>query len=333
MSDFNYLPFNKNFGYKSPISDDNICRTGTVKNDCISSFLNAVLYGCSINFNILKSEEEKIEKIKELKEIILNKIKDSDEFKNYLLNVKEKFVENLNMICDYIENQFNESNEQESNEEESNEKGSNEEESNEEDVNIVDSYSFSSEINSNIQLYKVIIDLVNIDDYTKILKKTIRNSDNNFESFRHNLMVETMKFIDYEDLLEDVDEERVKYIKKNVCYFLDLALNDIDVKEPQIPDVVTPEIIKLTSKQFENCDIYFVDWDTKLPKLIEGYKPSNINTSIIILSFNDNDHFEIIGKTVNVDSDTKKHKIKRDFKPFDDIIKSINFYLDKKDRS
>jgi hypothetical protein len=146
-------------------------------------------------------------------------------------------------------------------------------------------------------------------------------------------MVETMKFIDYEDLLEDVDEERVKYIKKNVCYFLDLALNDIDVKEPQIPDVVTSEIIKLTSKQFENCDIYFVDWDTKLPKLIEGYKPSNINTSIIILSFNDNDHFEIIGKTVNVDSDTKKHKIKRDFKPFDDIIKSINFYLDKKDRS
>ena len=30
MNDFNYLPFNKNFGYKSPISDD-ICRTGTVK--------------------------------------------------------------------------------------------------------------------------------------------------------------------------------------------------------------------------------------------------------------------------------------------------------------
>ena len=53
--------------------------------------------------------------------------------------------------------------------------------------------------------------------------------------------------------------------------------------------------------------------------------------SIILLTFNNDSHFEIIGKTVSVDAD-KKHKIKREFMPFDDIIKSINFYLDKKDR-
>jgi len=306
MNDFNYLPFNKNFGYKSSISDD-ICRTGTVKDDNISSFLNAILCGCSVKFNLLKNEEEKKEKIKEFKEIILNQINETEQFKNYLTEIKEKFVENLNMIFDYIENKNGEE-------------------------NVVDSYSFSSEINSKFELYKIISDMVTIDDYKKILKKTLRNCDNNFDSFRHNLMVETMKFIDYEDMLEDVEEDRLKYIKKNICYFLDLVLDDIDVKEPQIPDVVTSQIIKLASKYFENCDIYFIDWDTKLPKLMDGYKHSNSNTSIVLLSFNDNNHFEIIGKTVGVDSDTKKHKIKRDFKPFDDIIKSINFYLDKKDR-
>jgi len=307
-NDFNYLPFNKNYGYKSPISED-ICRTGTIKDDCISSFLNAVLCGCSIKFNTLKNEEEKFEKIKEFKEIILNEIKETDEFKNYLSDLKEKLFENLISIFDYIENKTEGENEND---------------------NVI--YQFSSEIDSKFDLYKIISEMITIEDYKKILKKTLKNSDNNFESFRHNVMVETMKFIDYEDILEDVEEDKVKYIKKNVCYFLDIALDDINIEEPQVPDVVSSQIIKLASKNFENCDIYFIDWDTKLPKLMDGYRHSNSNNSIVLLTFNNNSHFEIIGQTTGIDQETKKHKIKRDFKPFDDIIKSINFYLEKNDR-
>ena len=300
MNDFNYLPFNKNFGYKSPISDD-ICRTGTVKDDCISSFLNAVLCGCSVKFNTLRNDDEKIEKIKEFKEIIIKQL--DEKFKNYFLDLKDIFFEKLEVIFEFIENE-----------------------------NYDEEYSFTSEIKSNIELYKIIIGLITIDDYVKIVKKALRNcTDNKFKTFRHNIMIETIKFIDYEDILEDVDEDKVKYIKKNVCYFIDLVLDDIKIEEPQIPDIVTFEIINLASKFFDNCDIYFVDWDTKLPKLIDGYKHSNNDKSIILLTFNNNSHFEIIGKTVSVDSD-KKHKIKREFMPFDDIIKSINFYLDKKDR-
>jgi hypothetical protein len=300
MNDFNYLPFNKNFGYKSPISDD-ICRTGTVKDDCISSFLNAVLCGCSVKFNTLRNDDEKIEKIKEFKEIIIKQL--DEKFKNYFLELKDIFFEKLEVIFEFIENE-----------------------------NYDEEYSFTSEIKSNIELYKIIIGLITIDDYVKIVKKALRNcTDNKFKTFRHNIMIETIKFIDYEDILEDVDEDKVKYIKKNVCYFIDLVLDDIKIEEPQIPDIVTFEIINLASKFFDNCDIYFVDWDTKLPKLIDGYKHSNNDKSIILLTFNNNSHFEIIGKTVSVDSD-KKHKIKREFMPFDDIIKSINFYLDKKDR-
>jgi hypothetical protein len=300
MNDFNYLPFNKNFGYKSPINDD-ICRTGTVKNDCISSFLNAVLCGCSVKFNASRNDDEKFEKIKEFKEQIINQF--NEQFKNYLSELRDKFFESLNAIFDFID-----------------------------DENRDEDYSFASEINSEIELYKIIIGLITIDDYVKIVKKAVRNcTDNKFETFRHNVMIETIKFIDYEDVLEDIDEERVKYIKKSVCYFIDLVLDDINLEEPQIPDVVTPEIINSASKSFDNCDIYFIDWDTKLPKLIDGYKHSGNNKSIILLTFNNNSHFEIIGKTVSVDAD-KKHKIKREFMPFDDIIKSINFYLDKKDR-
>jgi hypothetical protein len=303
MNDFNYLPFNKNFGYKSPINDD-ICRTGTVKDDCISSFLNAVLCGCSVKFNTIRNDDEKIEKIKEFKETIINQF--NEQFKNYLSELKDKFFENLEIVFGFIEN-----------------------ENRDEDEN---NYSFASEINSDIELYKIIIGLITIDDYVKIVKKTIRNcNDNKFQTFRNNLIDETIKFIDYEDILEDVDDEKINYINKNVCYFIDLVLDDINIKEPQIPDVVTPEIIISASKFFGNCDIYFVDWDTKLPKIIDGYKHSGNDKSIILLTFNNNSHFEIIGKTVSVDSD-KKHKIKREFMSFDDIIKSINFYLDKKDR-
>jgi hypothetical protein len=299
MNDFNYLPFNKNFGYKSPISDE-ICRTGTVKHDSISSFLNAVLYGCSIKFNILK-DEEKLEKIKEFKDFIISQIKDSESFKNYLTEISDKFFEVLNKIFDFI---------------------------NDDCESEIEKDSFSK-IKSNIKLYKIISELITIDDYVKIIKKTLRQCDDNkFETFRHNILTETIKFIDYEDILEDVDDEKVKYIKKNVCYFIDLVLDEIDIEEPTIPDVVTPQIIKLASKYFDNCDIYFIDWETKLPTLIDGYKHSNNNNSIILLTFH-NSHFEIIGKTVGIDSDTKKHKIKREFKPFDDIIKSINFYIDR----
>jgi hypothetical protein len=299
MNDFNYLPFNKNFGYKSPISDE-ICRTGTVKHDSISSFLNAVLYGCSIKFNILK-DEEKLEKIKEFKDFIISQIKDSESFKNYLTEISDKFFEVLNKIFDFI---------------------------NDDCESEIEKDSFSK-IKSNIKLYKIISELITIDDYVKIIKKTLRQCDDNkFETFRHNILTETIKFIDYEDILEDVDDEKVKYIKKNVCYFIDLVLDEIDIEEPTIPDVVTPQIIKLASKYFDNCDIYFIDWETKLTILIDGYKHSNNNNSIILLTFH-NSHFEIIGKTVGIDSDTKKHKIKREFKPFDDIIKSINFYIDR----
>jgi hypothetical protein len=303
MNDFNYLPFNKNFGYKSPINDD-ICRTGTVKDDCISSFLNAVLCGCSVKFNTLRNDDEKIEKIKEFKENIVKQF--NEQFKNYLSELKDKFFENLEIVFDFINADAEENDE--------------------------NNYSFASEIKSELELYKIIIELITLDDYVKIVKKAVKNcTDNKFETFRHNIMVETIKFIDYEDILEDVDEERVKYIKKNVCYFIDLVLDGININEPQVPDIVTPEIILSASKTFDNCDIYFVDWDTKLPKLIDGYKHSGNDKSIILLTFNNDSHFEIIGKTVSVDSD-KKHKIKREFMPFDDIIKSINFYLDKKDK-
>jgi hypothetical protein len=303
MNDFNYLPFNKNFGYKSPINDD-ICRTGTVKDDCISSFLNAVLCGCSVKFNTLRNDDEKIEKIKEFKENIVKQF--NEQFKNYLSELKDKFFENLEIVFDFINADAEE--------------------------NDKNNYSFASEIKSELELYKIIIELITLDDYTKIMKKVMRNcKDNKFETFRKNIIDETIKFIDYEDILEDVEDERINYIKKSVCYFIDLVLDDINIEEPQIPDVVTPEIIISASKSFDNCDIYFVDWDTKLPKLIDGYKHSGNDKSIILLTFNNNTHFEIIGKTVSVDSD-KKHKIKREFMPFDDIIKSINFYLDKKDK-
>jgi hypothetical protein len=258
MNDFNYLPFNKNFGYKSPISDE-ICRTGTVKHDSISSFLNAVLYGCSIKFNILK-DEEKLEKIKEFKDFIISQIKDSESFKNYLTEISDKFFEVLNKIFDFINDDC-------------------------ESESEIEKESFSK-IKSNIKLYKIISELITIDDYVKIIKKTLRQCDDNkFETFRHNILTETIKFIDYEDILEDVDDEKVKYIKKNVCYFIDLVLDEIDIEEPTIPDVVTPQIIKLASKYFDNCDIYFIDWETKLPILIDGYKHSNNNNSIILLTF------------------------------------------------
>lgn len=291
MTEYNYLPFNKTCVYTFPVEPENTyCRTGCIKTDKISSFFNSILYGCSKKFLTSRYDDDKIKQINDFKQDIFKIIKQTDEFTSYTKNISEMFI-------NIISNIFESLNDDDYEEEEYND--------------VIEIVKKDVDINS------IILNLISVDDFTRIVKKTIKKAtDNSFNSFRDNIMLETMTFINYEELLDDVDDDKAKYIKKAICYLNDIILDKISssINEPREPDAVNQTIIKTVSDYLE-YNIYILDFKTKQILMTSDIiQPRN---SIFVISFDDK-YFEILGKC------NQNNKIQREFSYDDLIVQEFN---------
>jgi hypothetical protein len=161
--------------------------------------------------------------------------------------------------------------------------------------------------------------MISFDNFQKILKRLKKKwSDYKIDTFREIILSEIMTFINYEDLLENVDDSKSEFIKNSITYFVGLIINKINIPEPSIPSSLSLDILNIVSNHFK-CDIYFLDSESRLPILLFNDYKTNDNISIILLSY-DKNHFETIGKL------NSNKRIQREFHSYDEIIKSIKFY-------
>ena len=257
----NTAPFNKSVVYVSPIEDMNtLCRSGTIdNNDKISSFINAVLYACSYEFLSEKDENERIKQINKFKNFTYDEIYRTDiNFINFKNLVKTKFIENLLEIYNFLINN-----------------------------DSIENEELIINLDPNREVMTIIFELISLNNYEKIVNKVLKKWDDfSYETFKTNIMLETIKFIEYNDILEEIEEAKLKYIKENICYLNEIIIDNIKVEEPVISTNVTQLLLNVISKHFL-CDIYFIDEKTKYPKYFSNYKESRNNISIIILSFDD----------------------------------------------
>lgn len=294
--------FNKSVVFVSPIEDVNtLCKSGTIINDTIGSFVNTVLYALSNEFISEKDENKRITQIDTFKNNIFNEIYKTDiNYNKFKSDVKTNFLDILTNINSFLKNEEN---------------------------NL--ETELKEKLKIHLDIMNIIFELININNFEKIINKVIKKwEDYVYVTFRKDIMIETIKFIDYIDTLEDIEAEKIIYIKKYICYLIDLIMTDVNLKivEPSLPTKVTPIILNIILKHFD-CDIYFIDAITKYPKYFDTYKETRSKISIIILSYDDDKHFEIIGRCLGDSNDTK---IQRQFKPYDELIKSIHFFLDNK---
>jgi hypothetical protein len=290
MTNFNYLPFNKTCVYEE-FSLENICsysRTGTIDTNKILSFINAVLNACSKKFLTTRDEDIKIKQINDFEKFIINNIKTSSSFVEYKNKTKELFLDILKSIYNYIEN----------------------------DVDTEDYKDVLDEIKVNLEINKIICDIIPIDKHKKIIDRVMnRWNDNKNNTFITNLISEIMLYIEYEEILDDIEIEKVEYIKKHISVFNDIVNDKLKtiINEPEeINNDVNNLLIKHISEHF-NCNIYIIDFNKNIPLNFYNYEKDNY---IVIISFDDV-HYEILGKCL------PNNKIQREFARNDSIIKSL----------
>uniref|UniRef100_A0A6C0DZZ6 Uncharacterized protein n=1 Tax=viral metagenome TaxID=1070528 RepID=A0A6C0DZZ6_9ZZZZ len=288
MSDFNYLPFNKTCVYDFSLENiDSYCRTGTVNSTKVLSFINAVLNGCSKKFLTTRDEDNKIKQINDFQTFIIDSIKKSISFTEYKNKTNEFFLDIVESIYNYIENDIDNKNK-----------------------DVLD------EIKVNLEINKIICDIIPIDTYKKIINRVMSKwNDNKNKTFITNIISEIMFYTEYEEIFDnDIETEKIEYIKKHICNFNNIVNNKVKtiINEPEEPNDVNDLLIKNISEYFD-CNIYIVDFNKNTTFNFYDYEKDNY---IVVISFND-EHYEILGKCL------PNNKIQREFKSSDNIVKSF----------
>lgn len=302
MSDFNNLPFNKTCVFNSPIEGtETLVRTGTINNDILSMF-NSILYACSKKFIMNVDENEKIKQIHDFKDYIFDMYSETDKFKLFNKNFNDFVYNKLEQIYGFLKQETEEV---------------------DKDVKFILNKLLIDE--DSIELHELITELIPLSGFKKIYNIILKKwANNSIEEYRNILLKETVKYVSYNDIFDEISKDKGDFIKKNILIMLDIILGIAknNFKQPEIPNVVNSELINFLSDKFE-YDIYFIDSKTRKPFIFKDQNILNIK-SIIILSF-DNNKFEIVGKLL------KNNKIQREFMPYEDIVKSINFYLNEEE--
>jgi hypothetical protein len=311
MPTFETLPFNRVAVFDTPVFVGcTAVRTGTI-DDSLLSFFASILYACSKKFLLAVESKERIIQVNNFKDYIFDKISQSKEFSTFNENFSDHVFNTIKHFYNFIENKE------------------------EDDISKQDAVDLKKIVinliddEEKFELYQLITELIPISGgFNKIFNHSLKKWSGNFviKNFETLLMKETMKYLKYKDVLDQAETEQVNFIKKNVLNFLHeiIEISKRHFIEPKLPTTLEPVVINTISTYFE-CDIYFLDSKTRLPFISENYKISNLK-SIIILSF-DNKQYEVVGKKL------KNNAVQREFMPFDDIVKTIQYYLNKQNKS
>ena len=313
------LIFNKTIVFNTPIECDNVplVRTGGIEsneNEPLFSLINCLLHANIKKYGSMKDEERKT-KIQKIKQDVYEKIKNGDVKKN-IESFLNNFKENLTNFNIYLNS------------------------------NHYYATEFASEVNKSlnekllrngnieqINLYKLLYEIVTIDSFKKILKNTeLKWGDECcILSFKKIFLKEMLRFLSYQDFFDDLEKSKTDFITKTLILMVntivDISFSNVKIagKDNFITNDLDVTKINILSEYFD-CNIIFVDSEDRIPFLIGNqHDVSDKKKYTVVFSF-EQKHFEIIGKLLQDD------RIQRNFMPYEEIVKKIKFYLKRIDK-
>ena len=307
----NYLIFNKTCVINTPIegNNSNIVRTGGIynENDPSISFINALLHSNIKKYGSI-SESDRMIKIQKLKDDLLKKLKNTEKFKLKISSFLEIIKENLLQFYKYLSsNDFN-------------------------DFKVESNKKFSIRLcndgdTEKIQLFKLLSEIITIEDFNKIFKMTekkwIDNDTYCIIDYNKNLQKETLRFLSYKEVFDDIDKKKSDFFIKNIICMINelvkISFEHLSDDKNFFNNQITKDKIDILSNYME-LNIVFIDNQTRLPLFLGSETNLNNDKKTVILFSFDLKHFEIIGKHLPDD------RIQRTFMPYDDVVKNIIHY-------
>jgi hypothetical protein len=284
-----------------------LVRTGTVKTSPLKSFCNALLLSCSKKF-ILEDDDEKMRSIDKLETDFKINHRENDMFTSFYKNLVEnmhtllgefysfigdntyKMKEN-SLVMKLILSLFN---------------------TNDDDDDSDD------DAKAKVDFYLIIKTMFSVNDLKKITKLRQKASDS-LESLKTALLKDVKQFMKFQDVVGE-ENEKSRFIKLNTLLLVD-KIFDIVVESMDVPEFNSNKadaiFMKLASSHFQT-NLFILDSKTEAIQFYTEYNPKL--KTIILLSFDQNSHFEIIGKL------RQSNIINRQFFPYEDVVQSILFH-------
>jgi len=300
MEPIEQLPFNKTVQYdNATISGiDCLVRTGTLPNT-FDSLLNCLLQACSKKF-VADSTENKTKSLNVTKNNIQRKYLQSSIFMDFHNQFLQSFHKLISDFYLYLSSK----------------------DDNEIDDNLKHLlfHIFKNNDQSLIDLYILICDIIPLNNsgIERIFKNCskIWSCESNTDDLKNIFLKEVKKFLNYNEIFENIPVEKANYIKVNSIIMFDLMLQTIFTHLPS-PDFSVSNInsnLLNTLKQYFKCNIIFVDSNLNLPFILNEL--TDELKTVFILSF-DMKHFEVIGKLL------QNNRIQREFTVNDSIFLKI----------
>jgi hypothetical protein len=298
---FNILQINKTCIF-TPIveSSRQVVRTGTTDESAVMSFFNSCIHACHDKFIFITSNKEKLKCVHQIKnnifETLVEKNKSYDLIKEFIFYLIRDFY--ISLVSGTMNDNKNVR-------------------------RLYEDLGLNNE--SNLAVYNLITEIIPFDTgFFKIMKNTNKKLPKySMDSYIKTFKKETLKFLEYQDIFDGIDTDRINHITNKILRLIDSVIEIID-SEYNIPvqnDFVSDEIINATSEYF-NCNIFFIDVNKKEPFVSPNFEIKD-RKSIVLLSFN-HKHYEIVGKLL------ENNRIQRDFLFQDDFIVNINNFINKR---
>jgi len=276
------------------------------ENDPFVSFTNALLHSTMKKYGSVL-ETERMAKIQKLKDDVYKKIKNGEKFKQKLSSFLEIVKETLSHFYKYL--------------------SSNDFEDIESNKKFSDRLLNEGE-QEKIQLFKLLSEIITLEDFNKIFKMTEKKWISNDTSciFDYNKIIqkETVRFLMYQEFFEDVDKKKSDFFVTNIISMINelvkISFEKVVSDEKNfLSNCITKDKIDILSN-YMDLNIVFLDYQTRQPFFLGTETNLNNNKKTVIIFSFDLKHFEIVGKHLPDD------RIQRNFMPYDDIVKNIIYY-------
>jgi hypothetical protein len=297
------IPVNKTVVFYSPLEgDDVLVRTGTIED---GSLFHSLLHAYSKDYTIM-NRRDRIKFVRRLKASLVGNT-DRENWINTFVTLEplnKNVITILTNFYNYLETS-------------SDIKGR----STRRVIKLLITKS-----NSNLEIYKIIKDLIPLEGPLKNHILPIATSKTTPQDYIKTLIKETEKYINATQILDSIDNVKATFIKDTLVKFLDVVSKEAEnaafkdyfsgMKHSGLEaDNFTMEFI---TERLDR-DICILSGNTRLPINNHGGSPKGRKT-IIILKVDD--HYEIVGKLL------PGNRIQREFESNDIIIEKINFLIE-----
>lgn len=279
-----------------------LVRTGTVRTTPLDSFCNALLLSCSKKF-IISDENDKYTSIEKLQTDFKIIYRESELFTTFFDTFNDNLIDLYNAFFSFINGGTSEPDDLLSRL-----------------LRVVfqedDNTNNKNKIDYFITIHK---DIITATDFRKVTNLQKRNVEN-IEEMKENLLKDFKQYIKFK--LDNDTDETSRVIKFNAILLID-AMVDVIMESLSVPEFNPTKtcntMYDIASKHFQINIFILNSKDDFIVYYTNEYNPNY--KSIILLSYECNTYFEVIGKL------RQGNIINRQFLPYEDVIQSIMYYL------